>query len=171
MVHIRKATVEDAEGILEHCKIVFSETKYLLTTQDEFQVSVEEEREWIENLILNNDLMFVAEIEGKIIGLLQLTKKKHQRVSHVGQFGISIQLAFCNQGIGKKMMAKMLDWVEKETSIEKIILEVFSNNERAIHLYKSFGFIEEGRKEKFIKYEDGTYTDEIIMSKWIKRSE
>lgn len=168
-MRIRKATKDDAIGIIEHLGKVYEETKFLLMTRNEFHVSVEEEMQWIENIEKNDDLLLVAEDEGKIIGLLNLTKKKHKRVSHIAEFGISIQLEYCNKGLGSKMITYMLDWAIKETDIEKVMLEVFSNNERAIHLYKKFGFMEEGRKKNFIKYEDGSYTDEIIMCKRLEQ--
>ncbi|MDO4483243.1 MAG: hypothetical protein Q4C54_02060 [Clostridia bacterium] len=38
-------------------------------------------------------------------------------------------------------------------------------NDRAISLYKSFGFVETGRILKANKYDDGTYSDDIFMMK------
>jgi RimJ/RimL family protein N-acetyltransferase len=49
---------------------------------------------------------------------------------------------------------------------EKIILSCFSDNKRALYLYKKLGFKIIGtRKNQF--YMDSTYYDEILMELWI----
>jgi RimJ/RimL family protein N-acetyltransferase len=45
---------------------------------------------------------------------------------------------------------------------EKIILSCFSNNERALFLYKKLGFKLIGRREKQF-YMDSKYYDEMLM--------
>ena len=62
-------------------------------------------------------------------------------------------------------MKKVIEWTKTE-GIEKIELEVFENNISAIKLYEKFGFIEEGRRKKMIKTEEG-YLDMIIMGRFI----
>ena len=55
---------------------------------------------------------------------------------------------------------------KKLNNKEKLVLSCFSTNERAIHLYKKFGFKVIGiRKKQF--YMDSTYYDEILMDLWI----
>ncbi|MGN7115532.1 hypothetical protein [Lysinibacillus odysseyi] len=44
---------------------------------------------------------------------------------------------------------------------------VLSTNERAIHLYRSLGCIEEGRKVKEVKIHN-RYVDDILMYKDVK---
>ncbi len=44
-------------------------------------------------------------------------------------------------------------------------LTVFSNNDNAIRLYKSLGFVETGRLPNASRYDDGTYSDDIFMVK------
>jgi len=39
-----------------------------------------------------------------------------------------------------------------------------TTNARAIHVYKKLGFKEEGRFQKQLKVEDGTYVDDVMMS-------
>lgn len=50
---------------------------------------------------------------------------------------------------------------------EQIELGVFSDNEKAIALYKKFGFEVWGNVKNAFKLKDGTYQDEIIMGKMI----
>ncbi|THE11237.1 GNAT family N-acetyltransferase [Bacillus timonensis] len=167
-INIRPVRKGDASQLIEHTKIVLTESTYLLTTPEEFTTTVEEEEKWIEDHKKPGNLIIVAEIEGKIIGNLNFQTSKRKRLSHLGYFGISIQEAYCNHGIGTKLLEYLLEWAQKEPGLEKVCLEVFSHNKRAIHLYKKFGFIEEGRKVKFVKLSDSHYEDEIIMYKFVK---
>ena len=73
-----------------------------------------------------------------------------------------------SMGIGKVLLKELLGWAEKTPFIEKVSLGVFSTNHRAISLYKSMGFVEEGRKIKEFKLSDKEYVDDILMSKFVK---
>lgn len=53
----------------------------------------------------------------------------------------------------------------KSQGYEQAELTVVGGNERAIHLYESFGFTEYGRLKNANKYDDGTYADDILMVK------
>lgn len=48
---------------------------------------------------------------------------------------------------------------------EQIELGVIDGNERAKALYEKSGFVETGRYKNAMKYDDGTYRDEIMMWK------
>jgi L-phenylalanine/L-methionine N-acetyltransferase len=50
--------------------------------------------------------------------------------------------------------------------VEKIVLSVYPHNEAAIALYRSFGFVEEGRLARHSRKSYG-YEDEILMAAWI----
>ena len=51
----------------------------------------------------------------------------------------------------------------KERGFEQAELTVVDGNERAIRLYKRLGFRECGRIPNANKYDDGTYSDDIMM--------
>ncbi|MGE8205191.1 N-acetyltransferase family protein [Heyndrickxia sp. NPDC080065] len=165
---IRKINAEDAEKLLSHTQLVFTQSSFLLTTPEEFTLTLEKERTWIEEQQKLGNLLLAAVHEGEIIGFLNASRSQRKRVSHNCMFGISIQKDYWNKGIGRKMLEYMIKWAENHPQIEKIMLEVFAHNERAIYLYQSVGFIEEGRKKNHVKFEDGTYVDEIIMSRFVK---
>lgn len=165
---IREINVEDAEKLLRHTQLVFTQSSFLLTTPEEFNLTVEKQRLWISDQLKAGNFLLVAECNGKIIGFLNASQSQRKRVSHNCMFGISIQKDYWNKGIGRKMIERMIGWAINHPTIEKVGLEVFAHNERAIHLYQSLGFVEEGRKKKHIKFEDGSYVDELMMSKFVK---
>jgi RimJ/RimL family protein N-acetyltransferase len=55
----------------------------------------------------------------------------------------------------------------REFGLQKIELEVFSSNEAAVGLYRSFGFYEEGRKRRG-RFVDGNYDDILMMALELK---
>jgi len=108
-------------------------------------------------------LFAVAEIDGKIVGECNLSLKRFwSKSQHVVELGMNIRSDFREIGIGKAMMDFMVNWARKN-GYEKISLSVFSTNERAIKLYKKFGFEIEGVKKREIKI-DEEYVDEILMA-------
>jgi RimJ/RimL family protein N-acetyltransferase len=166
-VKIRYGAPSDAEQIILHTKSVLKENPFVMgTALEEFSVSVEDERRRINNHS-EKELLLVAEVEGKIIGLLNFKRSFHKKFSHNGSFSMSIQESYTNQGIGSSLIRQLLQWAKEGQVVEKIYLEVFANNERAIHLYKKLGFIEEGRKKNHVKNGPGQYEDEIIMSQFV----
>ncbi|MGD7052665.1 GNAT family N-acetyltransferase [Sutcliffiella horikoshii] len=165
---IREARIEDAEALLKHAKKVYREGRNLLTSPEEFNVTVEQEVQWLKGNMEKGHLTLVAEQgSSNIVGMLNATKGSRKRVKHICMFGISIQEEYCNNGLGSKMIQKLFDWAKGDKDIEKVCLEVFAHNERAIHVYEKLGFKVEGRKERHVKFEDGTYSDELIMGKFI----
>lgn len=163
-VIIRKAVEKDAEQLILHTKKVLEESSHFLgTSLDEFHPTVEEEKVWI-NSYNQRGLLLVTEVEGKIIGVLNFRLSSSKKFSHKGLFGMSIQEAYTNQGIGSRLITTLLEWAREDGRVEKITLEVFSNNERAIHLYSKLGFVEEGRMVRNAKLGPNEYVDDIIMS-------
>ena len=51
---------------------------------------------------------------------------------------------------------------------EQMELEVVDGNDRAKALYEKSGFVETGRNKDAMKYDDGTYRDDIIMCRKVK---
>jgi RimJ/RimL family protein N-acetyltransferase len=164
---IRKAVQEDAESLLLHFKKVLTENpNFFATTLEEFTITVAEEVEFIHNLE-KNGLLLVAEVAGKIIGMLNFQLSPRKRFSHQGMFGMSIQEAYTNMGIGRSLINQLLDWAKNDPRVEKVSLEVFSNNERAIHVYRKLGFVEEGRRVKAAKLGPNEYVDDLVMSVFV----
>jgi RimJ/RimL family protein N-acetyltransferase len=166
---LRTALPEDAEKLLIFSKTIISEEPYLLTTEKEFKITVEQQKQFIRQLYDDNaKLAVLVEDDREIIGTLDFHNGHKQRIKHQGSFGMSVKKDFRNQGVGKVLLNELLDWAKKNPSIEKVCLEVFSDNTNAINLYRSFGFVEEGRKTKAIKINEQTYYDLILMAYFVK---
>ena len=125
------------------------------------KIKRKEQEEFIQNI----ELFLVCEVNSKIVGSTTLIRGKYNRIKHTAMFGITILREYSGLGIGSKMLNEVLVH-SKNHGIEKIELEVFERNTRAINLYKKYGFIEEGKKVRHIKIEE-EYDNIIIMSKFI----
>lgn len=162
---IESATIEEAENLISFIKQVESETDFLLREDNEFNMTLENEKEFIDSKRNNEkEIFLVAKVNGKIIGTLGFASSPFNRYKHKGQFGISVLKEFWGHSIGYKMLSLMIEWADR-IGLIKITLQVDSNNERAIALYKKFGFEKEGLL-KFDKYiGNGIFRDSIIMSR------
>ncbi len=161
---IRKPIADDAEEIINYSKIIFASTDQVLTISDEYTITIENEKKWIENLNDNpNALVLVAEITSSIIGLLFFIPNSKNKSSHTGEFGVNVHPTFQGLGIGQVLIEHLLKWARHNRLIEKLFLQVFATNYNAIKLYEKMGFIEEGRHIKAIKQLDGEYVDIIQM--------
>lgn len=161
---IRKATVEDANEIVMLVKKVMGEVSFFPKESGEFDLTAEDEAEYIKNI----SLFLVVEIDGKIAGSTTLQKGSTKRTSHVADFGITILKEYSGLKIGTLLMEEVIKWC-KENQVEKIELDVFEENTPAIALYKKFGFIEEGRKNKNIKIK-GEYKSTLLLARFLKDS-
>ena len=86
-----------------------------------------------------------------------------------GTVGIFIgQEAYLGRGYGTDAMRVLVDFIFNETNLNKLRLNVFAFNERAIKSYKKCGFVVEGtHRQELFRY--GRYHDELRMG--ILRSE
>lgn len=62
-------------------------------------------------------------------------------------------------------MTEILDLADNWLMIIRIELGVFTDNEKAINLYKNFEFVIEGTR-KYAAIKNGKYADEYIMARY-----
>ncbi len=156
---------EDAEELLGFMKKVSGETDFLLREQDEINMTVKEEKEFLENMkTAENNLFIVAKVDNKIAGNLGFTGSQLRRYSHQGEFGMSVLEEYWGMGIGSLLIETLMNWAKKN-GIVRISLRVAENNTRARGLYEKYDFQKEGilRKKKVLS--DGSYCNEIVMAK------
>jgi RimJ/RimL family protein N-acetyltransferase len=164
---IRKVRLDDAAAIWAlECEIVM-EGEFFITLPEEFNFTLEQQQDQILDLLENErKTMLVAEIEGKVVGVIAFKSENLIRIAHTGYITMMINKDFRNMGLGKLLLKELLGWADQNPLIEKVSLGVFSTNDRAISLYKKMGFVEEGRKMKEFKIND-EYIDDILMCKFV----
>jgi RimJ/RimL family protein N-acetyltransferase len=169
-LEIRNAKVEDAPAMLAYFRQLTDETEFLLfTLREAAELSVESEKEYIHSFRdYKKDLLLVAVTGGQLVGTITIKQPQLWKQAHLGQMGIGILHDYWNMGIGRRLVTASIRWAEQHKDIEIIHLSVFSNNERAIQLYRNFGFEEYGRMPHGVRQKDGSYGDTILMFKRIK---
>ena len=126
----------------------------------------DEEEELIKEKIINrgkNQYWYVAEENGKVIGLGILMNHGNLRKKHVGVITLMVNSDYQNKGIGSLLMDKLIN-LSESLNIIRLELCVFRDNYKAINFYKKFGFKEEGIKVKSA-LKNGEYIDEIMMAR------
>jgi RimJ/RimL family protein N-acetyltransferase len=168
---IRTAERKDAQAMIDHAKANLREGHGNVTLPSEFQLTVADETRWIKEHREKRDwLTIVAEVDGKLIGLLNFKAEARKRLAHRGMFGISIRKEWRGRGVGEAVLRALLDWATKNPRIEKVSLAVLADNANAIALYRKLGFVEEGRRVREIKVAKGKYLDDLLMYRWVKPS-
>jgi len=126
-------------------------------------MTLEAEKEWINNAIKNNDLNFsIINLENdELIGNGGFNEINHQ--NRVGTVGLFIgEENNRNKGYGTETLKLLLDYGFNYLNLNNIMLTVKSFNERAIKCYKKVGFKEIGRRRESY-FLDGKYYDDIYM--------
>jgi putative acetyltransferase len=107
----------------------------------------------------------VAVAAGEVVGMAGLhTQQPSLRRSHVRGLGIAISPEWQGRGAGRQLMNRLLAWADQWGGVLRIELWVHVDNERAIALYRSLGFVEEGRHKAYA-LKNGRYVDSISMAR------
>lgn len=155
---IREAEGKDAEAIIEYCKIVGGQTDNLTMGSEGLPFTVEQEKTMLEESLSSNRSIFLtAYKDNRLVATANISAKINKRMSHKATLGISVLKEYWGEGIASSLMNELINFA-KSTSIEIIDLKVRSDNERAINLYKKFGFEKMGLIPADIRI-DGHYYD------------
>lgn len=163
---IRRATVDDAEQMVEHMKrIVVEPDNGIVRSEVDEVMSVEEERTTLRELeTADNSILVVAVTpDNHVIGVTGFIGGKRRALRHTGSIGIAIDKEWRSKGVGTAMMQFLIDWARGTGIITRMELEVNTNNERAVHVYQKVGFVVEGRKQKAL-FKEGRYLDNYVMA-------
>ena len=160
---IEKAKASDAKAILDFTRKCGSETDNLSFGSEGIPITVEEETAFLEAAENSDKSIFlVARKDNEIIGTANYSVFPKKRMSHRGEFGISVVKDFWNCGVGSELLKHILDFAKNIAKSEIVSLEVRSDNLAAIHLYEKFGFEKIGTFKGFFKIED-KFVDYDIM--------
>lgn len=143
-VIIREANINDLESIL-----LLSDALTLADLPFDKKVKVDwahskEGKKYYEGIITKKDgICFVAVVDEKIVGYETAGKMETAsfRKVTIGEItNIYVLEGFRSQGIGKMLMNKFVEWA-KEMGFDKVSVNVFALNEKAINFYKREGFL------------------------------
>ncbi|SKC82182.1 GNAT family N-acetyltransferase [Maledivibacter halophilus] len=161
-VRLREYRKEDIEKAQKYMND--PEMRRLLHPGIPYLYTFEDEEKWFNELSANKDVYnFAIETikDKKYIGGCGLNKIDWK--NSVAVVGIFIgDKEYWGKGYGTDAMKILIKFVFEQMNINKIKLNVFSFNQRAIKSYEKCGFRKEGILRQEI-YRDGRYYDDIIM--------
>jgi putative acetyltransferase len=135
------------------------------------QMPYPNEAAWKERLMAvsqpgSRHIVLVAERAGRMLGNAGLHPTGDSpRRQHAMGLGVCVAGHAQGQGVGRALMLALLNLADQWANVQRIELTVFVDNARAIALYRSLGFEEEGRLRGYA-FRDGAYADVLSMARW-----
>jgi len=161
---VRQAKLSDAENILNCIKTYIPTSIYIPKLENEIKLTVDQEKEWVNSFIINdNSLLLVAEYEGKIIGNIDLTRSRRKIMEHTAVIGIGMLQEWQNIGLGTALLSAIIEWAKNNPILELIWLQVYTENESGLNLYRKMEFVENGIIQNFFK-KDNKYFHNLTMT-------
>jgi ribosomal protein S18 acetylase RimI-like enzyme len=149
--------VESFNGAVD---IVARERKFLIFLEGP---SLETTHRFVAHLLAGGGVQMLAVTsEEVVVGWCDIVQKQREGFRHVGTLGMGILPKYRGQGLGHRLAMDTIR-AATEAGMERIELEVFASNERAIALYRKLGFVTEGIKRNARKL-DGVYDDNVFMA-------
>ena len=167
-VILRTPSEDDAQGMIDMMLGCYAETEFLSCTPEEFQVSVQDEVNFIKRFEASErECMISAFADGKLVGNVSIRQVSGmKRVRHRANLGICILKDYWRRGIGSMLMDAAVQTAQS-AGYAQIELQVAADNERAIRLYERFGFEVCGRCPRALRRESG-FADELEMIRILK---
>jgi putative acetyltransferase len=112
------------------------------------------------------DLPLAAELNGECVGSAGLHPVGPAlRRRHALTMGISVAPEAQGRGVGSALMQAMCDYADNWFGALRIELTVYTDNARAIALYRKFGFVIEGTHRGYAM-RNGQYADAHAMARF-----
>ncbi|WP_133407662.1 GNAT family N-acetyltransferase [Parashewanella tropica] len=161
-ITIRHSRTEDIEAIMS----LYEQPSIYANTLQLPHPSIEKWKAFLGKLPENFHSL-VAEIDGKIVGQVGMEVFTRPRRKHVANLGMGVCESARGQGVGKALLKEAQKLAHDWLAVSRIEIEVYTDNQAAIALYKSCGFEIEGTAKNYA-FRDGQYVDAFYMASLIQ---
>lgn len=153
---IRDARAEDAQGLWELGRALLTDGRGTVQSLDDLRtIEALRERSYAVDL--------VADDEGAIVGHAAISKMgRAAYLAHVGVLAMGVHPEHQRKGWGRKLLRALVERAPRE-GIIRLELYCRADNDRALALYRSEGFVHEGTRAKLVRLPDGTFVDDHVM--------
>lgn len=159
-IAIRPVRLEDLDSLNATVNGVCRERRFL-SSMEGFPRDIH--RRFLNRVVRYGLPQVVAVCHGDVIGWCDIMPVTRPGAAHVGRLGVGVARPYRRRGTGRRLITRCLE-MAREYGMKKVELEVFSDNEVAIGLYRSFGFAEEGLKRNARRF-DGHYQHIVVMGR------
>lgn len=156
---VRPLMPSDAERAIEITDMVAKEVVYIGLSK--FRPAVEDYADEIADYDPDARLVLAALVDGVMVGIIDCSRPSNPKRHHTMGMGMFLIEPYRSLGVGSVLLQLALDW-GRAKGLEKACLSVYNTNERAIGLYKKFGFVDCGRLHRQWKAGE-QYMDEVFM--------
>ena len=157
-VQIRPVRPDDAEAVYE----VRTQPSIVEFTLALPSARIDNTRRFLESFG-PDDHVLVAVVDGRAVGMAGLHVKAGKQ-RHSGTVGIMVHDQHQGRGIGRALLAALLDLADNQLGLRRVELEVHADNPRAITLYERLGFAHEGCKRQAVLGRNGC-VDVLVMGR------
>jgi putative acetyltransferase len=154
---LRLTDAADIHELMHMPNVLWGTSLVPSTTADTWHSIVES---WVRD---EHTHTFVAETQGKVVGTVGL-RVGTGRERHVGDIAMAVHDNYQGQGIGKMLMLTVIDLADNWLNLVRLEMDVYTDNERALRLYKNFDFEIEGCK-RLDAFRGGSYIDSYILAR------
>ena len=106
--------------------------------------------------------LIAVDESGEVVGWCDVVRFQLEGFRHVGRLGMGLVQQARGTGLGRRLVEATLKSA-RDRGVERVQLDVFASNVRAIKLYQNLGFVTESRQRRARKL-DGEYDDLILMA-------
>lgn len=165
---IRNPEPDEAAEVVRSFITTHGETEFLSSYPDETPITEESERRFIESRNADKRAIeLCAYIDGVIVATAGISPVgRFEKLRHRAEFGISVERAYWGRGIGRALTDACIECAVS-AGFTQLELEVVADNEGAISLYESVGFVEYGRNPKGFKPRSGTWQELVLMIRYL----
>ena len=161
---LRNGTDRDGQALLDIYILTHGQTDYLLSYQDEASMTAEEEAQFLKGKTdSRNEIELLAEMDGIVVGSAGIgCVGQKDKIRHRAEFGIGVDKAYWGLGIGRALTGDCIECA-RVAGYAQLELEVVADNEKAIALYESLGFVEYGRNPRGFRSRLSGWQELVLM--------
>jgi ribosomal protein S18 acetylase RimI-like enzyme len=138
---IRPSEDSDAPGFAALIEAVAGEGELIAAVPGEPDTIEQSLR--LVSIVLEGGLSLTLEVDGVPAGNVMVQRRAGRHYAHVGEIAILVSNGQRGCGLGRSLMEMAIAW-GRAVGLAKLALRVFPDNGRAIALYRSLGFEDEG---------------------------
>jgi RimJ/RimL family protein N-acetyltransferase len=161
-ITLRPARPDDAAAIISAVRSSSPERSYVL--MEIYGKDVAAQRANIERLDRAHNLFLVATADDQIVGILALLDSLLCATPEPGlSVGVHIVREWRGRGIGSAMLRYAVRWA-KDHDYRRLEADIFTTNERSLHLFNKSGFREEACRRRSVQV-GVQRINEVILTK------
>ena len=164
-ITLRPARPDDAAAIIAAVRSSAQERSYVL--MEIYGKDAAAQRAYIERLDREHNLFLVATVNEQVVGILALLDSLLCSTPEPAlSVGIHLDRNWRSHGIGSAMLRYAVRWA-KEHGYRRLEADIFTTNERSLHLFGKAGFHEDTCRRRSVQV-GVQKISEVILAKSIR---